>query len=185
MAFAVNKRMSWADEANAENKKRALMPKVEVKKLAVYKAPHKVMGTPLPASVPANPIRGDVFGNKIFSGTRWVEAIDPEGDYGGPYWDMCHLFEDTRYRSDMLDIYGVAFQPSLAERCRDPAHLRRWRYVEEEFKKQHGHYPGQMASRNSSRASGRNVASRNSSRASSRTAASRKSSKNNTRKSRK
>jgi hypothetical protein len=169
MAFAVNKLMSWANEANAENRKRALLPKVAPKPEKVaYKPPHKAMGTPLPTSVPANPIRGDVFGDRIFNGTRWVEAIDPQGDYGGPYWDMCHLFQDTRYRSDMLDIYGVAFQPSMAERCRDPAHLRRWRHVEEEFKRQHGHYPGQVSrpSRNSSRSSRNTRNSRKSSKSS-------------------
>lgn len=84
---------------------------------------------PVPQVRPSRPKRGDVFETKIFDGYDWVTAIDADGEYGGPYWDMCDLFKNSKYRSDMLDIYGVPFQPSLAEKCRDRTHLRILRQI--------------------------------------------------------
>ena len=42
----------------------------------------------------------------VIRGT-WVKAIDPYGDYGGPYHDLRQLLDNRRFRDDMQDIYGA------------------------------------------------------------------------------
>jgi hypothetical protein len=44
----------------------------------------------------------------LANGTRvrghWVKAIDPHGDYGGPYSDLMQLFGNPRWEADMANI---------------------------------------------------------------------------------
>lgn len=35
---------------------------------------------------------------------HWTRAVDPEGDYGGPYADVLDLVRNPRYKSDMNNI---------------------------------------------------------------------------------
>lgn len=35
---------------------------------------------------------------------HWTRAVDPEGDYGGPYADVLDLIRNSRYKSDMNNI---------------------------------------------------------------------------------
>jgi hypothetical protein len=37
---------------------------------------------------------------------QWVTAVDPEGEYGGPYASANELLENPKFRSDMNNIYG-------------------------------------------------------------------------------
>ena len=160
MAFSFFKPgMSWADESDRESQKRKAMPKAAAAEKATYKPPQaRIMGTPIPSSPPSRPSLGDLYGSplQIFNGARWVLAIDPEGDYGGPYWDMCELFKDTRYRSDMMDIYGVPFQPSLVEECRDSQREVRLRFMEDKLRRIRGSSRAPSRNRGSSRESSRN-----------------------------
>jgi len=118
---------SWANLANEDSAKKHVAPRHAAPR-AVYKPP-KV---------------GDermIDGRRMIyagEGARrgWVVAYDPEGDYGGPYDDACKLFLNKRYQSDMRDIYGLPFEPSKAEECRDPAHLAYWdriRRIEDDY----------------------------------------------------
>lgn len=44
----------------------------------------------------------------LANGTRvrghWVKAIDPYGDYGGPYSDLMQLWGNPRWEADMANI---------------------------------------------------------------------------------
>jgi hypothetical protein len=44
----------------------------------------------------------------LANGTRvkghWTRAVDPEGDYGGPYANMRNLLENPRYRANMKEF---------------------------------------------------------------------------------
>jgi hypothetical protein len=42
---------------------------------------------------PGPPVRG-----------MWVKAVDPEGDYGGPFANVAKLLDNPRYRSNMRNI---------------------------------------------------------------------------------
>ena len=55
---------------------------------------------------------------------HWTRAHDPEGDYGGPYADYCDMLADSRYRSDMKDIYGIEVKPCTRSRSRNHKHSR-------------------------------------------------------------
>lgn len=35
---------------------------------------------------------------------HWFPAVDPEGDYGGPYANLRQLMNNSRWRSDMADL---------------------------------------------------------------------------------
>ncbi len=45
---------------------------------------------------------------------HWVTAVDPEGNYGGPYATMNDLRRNPRYRSNMNNIFGRKRAPSRA-----------------------------------------------------------------------
>ena len=90
------------------------VPKISAPKKAVYRAPK------------IGDQRGEDETLEIFTKRGWVDAIDPFSDYGGPYSDMCDLFADKRYQHDMMDLFGVPFQPSKVRRCDDPRYLRVW-----------------------------------------------------------
>jgi len=47
---------------------------------------------------------------------QWLTAVDPHGDYGGPYASVNELLENPKFRSNMNDIYGRP--PSPARRGR-------------------------------------------------------------------
>jgi hypothetical protein len=34
----------------------------------------------------------------------WVKAVDPEGDYGGPYANLRQLLNNSKYKSDQANI---------------------------------------------------------------------------------
>jgi hypothetical protein len=49
---------------------------------------------------------------------QWVTAVDPEGDYGGPYASVNELLNDPKFRSNMNNIYGKRNAPSSRSRSR-------------------------------------------------------------------
>jgi hypothetical protein len=53
---------------------------------------------------------------------QWLTAVDPEGDYGGPYASVNELLENPKFRSDMNNIYGR--NPSPPRRRRSPSRRR-------------------------------------------------------------
>jgi hypothetical protein len=57
-----------------------------------------------PSPVRSGNTRGQGENTKIYSRGRWVKAVDPEGDYGGPYATMAELLRDHRYISDMKEF---------------------------------------------------------------------------------
>jgi hypothetical protein len=124
---------SWANMANENDAKgsRSRTPKAK----AVYRPPK--LGD-------RRSMDGQV---KIYTKRGWIAPYDPDGDYGGPHTDACDLFLNKRYQSDMRDIYGLPFEPSLAEECRDPAHLRYWDRVRND-EDRHGVYIPPRAPRN-------------------------------------
>jgi hypothetical protein len=110
---------SWANMANkynTENPRHAVAPTVAK---AVYRPP-KLGDQRL--------VDGRL---KIYTRRGWITPYDADGEYGGPYEDACDLFANKRYQHDMKDIYGIPFEPSLAEECRDPRHLDFWDHVRE------------------------------------------------------
>ena len=42
---------------------------------------------------------------------HWLTAVDPHGDYGGPYASANELLENPKFRSDMNNIYGKRASP--------------------------------------------------------------------------
>jgi len=119
---------SWANmanEYNAQHPRISAAPKAAAK--SVYKPPkigdHRTMDGQL----------------MVYTSRGWIVPYDAEGDYGGPYGDACDLFLNKKYQSDMRDIYGLPFEPSKAEECRDAAHLRYWDRVRHE-EDDHGFY---------------------------------------------
>lgn len=49
---------------------------------------------------------------------QWVTAVDPEGDYGGPYTSVNELLNDPKFRSNMNNIYGKRNAPKSRSRSR-------------------------------------------------------------------
>ena len=69
---------------------------------------------------------GDRRGDEVFTKRGWAPLHNAVGEYGGPYENICDLFKNRKYQSDMRDIYGIPFEPSKAEDCRDREHLDYW-----------------------------------------------------------
>lgn len=120
--------MSWANNADRHDAKHPQTAVKPVKK-AVYRPP-KLGDT-----------RTMDGRSMIYTRRGWVVPYDPEGDYGGPYENACDLFFNKRYQSDMRDIYGLPFEPSKAEECRDAAHLRYWDRVRDTEDRHGVHIP--------------------------------------------
>jgi hypothetical protein len=135
--------MSWADNADRHDAKNPRVSPPKPVKRAVYRPP-KLGDTRV--------IDGR---SMIYTARGWVVPYDPEGDYGGPYENACDLFLNKRYQSDMRDIYGLPFEPSKAEECRDAGHLRYWdrvRHTED----RHGVYIPAVPPRNQRSRNNRN-----------------------------
>lgn len=126
---------SWANMANqynAENPRPAVAPTVA---RAVYRPPK--LGD-------QRITHGQL---KLYTRRGWITPYDADGEYGGPYEDACDLFANPKYKHDMKDIYGIPFEPSLAEECRDPKHLDFWDHVRD-VEKRHGFYMPARGPRN-------------------------------------
>jgi hypothetical protein len=104
-------KMNWANEMN----------KNSAKKRATRRAARRAAGL---ASRSASPVRsGDTkkVGNitKIYTTQpttlangktvhgHWVTAVDPEGDYGGPYANVEDLLRNPRFRSNAADLEKI------------------------------------------------------------------------------
>jgi hypothetical protein len=47
---------------------------------------------------------------EIYAKKRWVKAVDPEGDYGGPYSSIKNLQKNPRYVRNEVEMIGDKFK---------------------------------------------------------------------------
>jgi hypothetical protein len=117
--FKVNNTKSWANMANESSERKRKV------RHATRRARGEASRTPTPkkryvAPKPASPASGNTrgTGDKMMIYTKkpvilangrqlrghWTRAVDPEGDYGGPYANMRNLLANPRYRSNMNEF---------------------------------------------------------------------------------
>ena len=118
--FKVNNTRSWANIANNNSKeKRKARHATRRAKGEASRTPSPVKRYVAPKPAPA-PTSGNTrgTGDKMMIYTKkpvilangrqvrghWTRAVDPEGDYGGPYANMRNLLENPRYRADMEEF---------------------------------------------------------------------------------
>jgi hypothetical protein len=102
---------SWANAANESSQRK------RKNRHATRRARGSSSRTPSPVQSPkSGNVRGQgeqmmIYTKKpiiLASGHRvkghWTRAVDPEGDYGGPYANMRNLLKNPRYRADMDEI---------------------------------------------------------------------------------
>lgn len=135
--------MSWADLVNAESAERRAARRAAGRSRSRSRSRS---AAPSSGNLRTDPRTGRVMIYTtqpaiLASGERvrghWFPAIDPEGDYGGPYHDFRQLLSDSRYRADMADI------------AKDQAAYSEWRAA------QRGEAPAGAAGRARSRSRGR------------------------------
>ena len=89
---------SWANIANENSQKK--------------RATRRARGSRSRSASPAR--SGDTRGRgnnmEIYAGKRWVKAIDPEGDYGGPYSSIKNLQKNARYVRNEAEMIGDKFK---------------------------------------------------------------------------